>query len=185
MHSAKLRRHIYTTTFRIAQTMLNLGRAHFDQRSRKAPIHYRRTERAEQDLHNGHKAVSLLDHSDWTARVLCLCQLCRRIQQADRTALLVLAYHAVTRPHIDGSILRDLPVFSLLFSHLCDRESVVFATTTYLSTVFYLCVCESGGVVRRKVFSIPRESLWMMELKSHIARERDRDDLTSSSSVQI
>jgi len=30
------------TTFRIAQTMFTLGRARFDQRSRKAPIHYRR-----------------------------------------------------------------------------------------------------------------------------------------------
>jgi len=49
--------------------MLALERARFDQRSRKAPIYYRRTERTEQDLHNGHRAVSLLDHSDWTARV--------------------------------------------------------------------------------------------------------------------
>lgn len=83
------------------------------------------------------RAVSLLDRSDWTARVPCLCQLCRCIQSADRTALLALAYHAVTRPPYRRFYSPDLSV-SLSSSCCYDRESaVVVAKDGYLPTDDY------------------------------------------------
>lgn len=131
------------------------------------------------------RTVSLLDRSDWTARVLCLCQLCRCIQPTDRTALLALAYHAVTRPPYRRFYSPDLSV-SLSFSCSYDRESaIVVANDSYLPTItVYLCVYESDSVIRREVFPIPRGSLWIMELNlCYTGAQHTRKSLTLSFSV--